>query len=484
MKNKISRKKNSCPSGNIRKVNLFLIIFILGLIIGAIFLGKFDYYKIKLFSIGIIIAISVPFFFLLLFIMVSNEFKGLDTGRKCYEFLHTYSQRISLFLTVTILILFIVLSPLRDYVSNMKNLLHIIMFVFLVWFAKFIIIKQIELSSLVQKIENLLNFASYNPIFSTKDTFKEVVKNLSIIKASKHVLGFANKALDEISKMGFMQLDITFAQYTEYLIKLLNCSEDSILGTYTTRPKEIYEILENAKNEIDNQDAESDLQQTVRYIKKINIKFENMQSIKKKKIRIMILSCAEILKILTEAQSELSKGNQDKEIPEISWFLKNVCINFKVWWTTDDLFRSHFNDYLAGDNQFEKILVLPNKQISDHAYFDKEIIITWRKNIENLSTEESFGTLLINWTDKVSKKSDIILRKIEEIENGKNYQKPSGLFDSFEGLVKHIGKNANGNENVKKIKELFSDIESRLKENEGWDKSKYKIGWDFIRNIE
>lgn len=288
----------------------------------------------------------------------------------------------------------------------------------------------------------------YNPLYSTEYTFKDVIDRLHIISAPKIALEFSVKSLNNIAKYGFLKIDVSFAEYTRYLYRTIENSRKSIIGSFTFRPKVIYEDIKNTPNETDNNRLE--------YVKKINSKdYET-------KIRIVILSISEIEQILDDAKNSMINNYPTliHEIPEIKWFTDKFSKKFQVFWTTREFFYEH---YINNESEEIKHLIsLPNHSISDFAIFDSDLFITWRKNMENIHDLSEYGTLLLSWNIHVNRFSDYFT-------NGKSFNIPNHMYSKFLSLVYTLRKTN------PKINELITDIEKMKEDGLGWDSRNYGL---------
>lgn len=274
------------------------------------------------------------------------------------------------------------------------------------------------------------NLVKYNPLYSTEHTFKDVVDRLHSVSVSSIALEFSKKSLEQIAKLGFLKIDVSFAEYTRYLFRIIENSSKSIIGSFTFRPKLIYDEMYKIKRKEDNP--------RLAYIEMINTKKYNF------KIRFVILSIDEIEQILTDALNEMGKnGNYIfEDLPEIKWFKENFSKEFNIFWTTKNLFYEHFVD--KENDQIKKIISLPDHNITDFAIFDDNFFVSWRKNIDNKNDLSEYGTLLISWNENIDKIANYFSNKQSYVTNR--------LYSDFNSLASNLSNS------YPQIKILLSNI--------------------------
>jgi hypothetical protein len=283
----------------------------------------------------------------------------------------------------------------------------------------------------------LEHIIKYNPIYAASDTFKksmlELVKLNSIGLATK----FSHESLEQMGKLGYLKIDVSFYNYTKYLHEVIESSKQSVIGSITVRPKDLYNMIKQ-----DNYKYYSE------YIDLLNKKKDFNRK------RIIILSVKEIIKILQDANSELQENESGMlHIPEIMWFQEKINFNFEMYWTTDTLFMSN---YISQIKEIEKLVCLYNNKITDFAIFDGQLLISWRLSLESREDLEDYGTLLLSWKPKVAE-----FNKIFYVPNKSEYQAKK-LFPNFNDLINFLKNSRNKNEDLQKIRDLITEIENKL----------------------
>lgn len=339
----------------------------------------------------------------------------------------------------------------------------------------------------VERIHTNLNT---HPIFASKDSFKIIIEKLLELKSTKELaMHFALESLEQISTTAFVKIDISFKEYTKKLLDFIERTNNSIIGTYTFRPKKLYDELVAKKNNKLKKD----------YIRKI--KNKEIDS----KIRVVVFELEEILKILEDAfylkdsdgnylcvdifnindtQIKLKKESEDyskKDLPEIDWFVKQVVgENNIVRWTLTPVFLNFID--LKGKL---KDIINPsdNKNImSDFAIFDKEILITWREDSHEITKnvfQDSKGTLLMNW----SVSTDYLSDKINSLSFDGTLQNSectyiTKSFDELLEIINTIDIEISASLNIRadslqKFKLLFAKLKEKRIEGYKWKNDEY-----------
>lgn len=316
-----------------------------------------------------------------------------------------------------------------------------------------------KLNKQIIDLDSALLKVNKHPIIRSNDDFKPVIESLFKLGKTKDVaLEFSFNCLQQISKTGFIQIDIPFKVYSKMLEELTDKSTNEIIGTFTLRPNSVYKELIDIreKNEIN-------------YLRSINEKKDKVN-------RIIVFEVEEINKILIDSiyQEEYIKNNNElyrteyipprntsrnnffkprlndntydlTETPEIIWFNDNLKAN-KTFWTITPEFLNNINL----EDSLSKIIAPCGKEhfMTDFGIFEGEILLIWRENASRYLDKNKFtGTLIMTWGKKVSDLNkklinfniddtpfifstfDDLLKKLNEVTNDKA---PSHLIDKQE----------------------------------------------------
>lgn len=305
--------------------------------------------------------------------------------------------------------------------------------------------KEADLKSQIEQVQNLTDninkindrLIKYNPLYSTEATFKNAIDHLQDVSVADVALDFSIESLKQIGKLGFLKIDVSFGDYTQKLFDIVWKSKSSVLGSFTFRPKLIYDEIQS------NSDAENN--SNLKYLKLLNEKtYTN-------KIRLVILSKDEIKEILNDALVSMSNTENAtlSEIPEVNWFKEQASKGFKVFWTSKNMF---YNQFVAHEQEeIKKLISLPDNTVTDFAIFDGDLLITWRKSVENKSDMAEYGTLLISWNRSITK-----FHKEMSIDD--SHQSAKHLYTDFMALVNRIKiEDSNIKDLVDKIKVMKRD---------------------------
>lgn len=289
-----------------------------------------------------------------------------------------------------------------------------------------------KLTDDINKINERL--IKYNPLYATESTFKNAIDHLRDVSVADVALDFSIDSLKQMGKLGFLKIDVSFGDYTHKLFEIVEKSRTSVIGSFTFRPKLIHDEIRANPDPSNNSN--------LKYLTLLKAKsYQN-------KIRLIILSKKEIKEMLNEALSSMDNSGFGtlNEIPEVLWFNAQVSEGFKVFWTSKDMFYSQF----VKDEQDEirKLISLPDNTITDFAIFDSDLLITWRKSIENKTDMAEYGTLLISWNRMITKFHNEICK-----EN--SHQSAKHLYTDFMALVNRMKKD----DNI--IKDIVDKIEEK-----------------------
>lgn len=281
-------------------------------------------------------------------------------------------------------------------------------------------VRLMDISSHVEKELSVIeNYISHNPVFTCKDSHKQLVENLPSVCAKDCVLAFFKDTFKQVETKGLINIDTTMIDYTNKLKDIAGDTKCSIIGTYTSRPLETYkhrdDELIKAYNDTLNKMAKDG---------KVSI------------IRIVVLSDSEIQKIHKENKELVCEvENSSNKMSEVEWFEK--CWNtdkITVLWTSENKFKEFFSSC----PQFSDLVLFAGQKIADFAIFDKKLYVTWRKydtkNIKQLSQE--YGNMILNWNNLINDLSYFFTK--DNLLNGLY------AFDSFEKLYSSMPQKQNG----------------------------------------
>jgi hypothetical protein len=296
-----------------------------------------------------------------------------------------------------------------------------------------------KLTDNINKINDRL--IKYNPLYSTEATFKNAIDHLQDVSVADVALDFSIESLKQMGKLGFLKIDVSFGDYTQKLFDIVGKSKSSVLGSFTFRPKLIYDEIQSNSNAENNSN--------LKYLKLLNEKtYTN-------KIRLVILSKDEIKEILNDALESLTNTVDATliEIPEVNWFKEQASKGFKVFWTSKNMF---YNQFVSNEQEeIKKLISLPDNTVTDFAIFDGDLLITWRKSVENKSDMAEYGTLLISW-------NRLITKFHKEMSKNDLHQSAKHLYTDFMALVNKLKADDTS------IKDLVDKIEAKKKGNHKW----------------
>jgi hypothetical protein len=310
--------------------------------------------------------------------------------------------------------------------------------------------KELDLQTQISKLQNLTDninkindrLIKYNPLYSTEATFKNAIDHLQGISIADVALDFSIESLKQMGKLGFLKIDVSFGDYTQKLFEIVMKSKNSVLGSFTFRPKLIYDEIQS------NPDSENNC--NLKYLKLLNEKdYSN-------KIRLVILSKEEIIGILADAYANMENTENAKldQIPEVNWFVKHASCGFKVFWTSKNMF---YNQFVANEqDEIKKLISLPDNTVTDFAIFDSDLLITWRKSVEIKSDMAEYGTLLISWNRSITQFH-------KEMSKDDSHQSAKHLYTDFMALVNRIQFEDSN------IKDLADKIKAKKKDGYKWE---------------
>ncbi len=285
--------------------------------------------------------------------------------------------------------------------------------------------KEFDLQTQISKLQNLTDninkindrLIKYNPLYSTEATFKNAIDDLQGISIADVALDFSIESLKQMGKLGFLKIDVSFGDYTQKLFEIVVKSKKSVLGSFTFRPKLIYDEIQSNPNSENN----------------CNLKYLNLLNDKvySNKIRLVILSKEEIIEILSDAYASMKNTENATldQIPEVNWFMKHASCGFKVFWTTKNMF---YKQFVANEREeIKKLISLPDNTVTDFAIFDSDLFITWRKSVEIKSDMAEYGTLLISWNRSITQFHN-------EMSKDDSHQSAKHLYTDFMALVNRI----------------------------------------------
>lgn len=286
-------------------------------------------------------------------------------------------------------------------------------------------IKLMNISNHIEvELSTIKKYISHNPVFTSKDSHKQLVENLPSVCAKDCVLTFFKDTFKQVETKGLINIDTTMIDYTNKLKDIAGGAKHSIIGTYTNRPLETYEHRNDS------------------LIKEYNETLKRMATSENVNIiRIVVLSDLEIQKIQAGNKNLVCEvENSSSKINEIEWFEK--CWNTEkitVLWTSENKFKEFFSFHA----NLSDLVLFAGQKIADFAIFDEKLYVTWRKydtrNIKQLSQE--YGNMILNWNNLINDLS------ITFTEN--NLLSGHYVFDSFEKLYSSMPQKQNGKKSGK-----------------------------------
>ncbi|MBC8180529.1 hypothetical protein H8E88_05330 [candidate division KSB1 bacterium] len=400
---------------------------------------------------------------------------GCMISNRLRQFLLKNSKYFTLTYTLILILGFIVINSTPNELFQKNLSKHVVMYlnlllVVIIWLVTFVVQNKVRIESDIEYFEKLKEHFPFNPIITTKSTFKKVISNLLKIKTKELALEFAIDSLNEISKTAFVKMDVSLSDYTQKLETLVKGSDRRIIGTYTFRPEELYTEIKNIQ---DVKMQTNDIKELIEYINIFNAK----SLIQDDKIRIVVFEPQVLKAILNDAINQMEKDLEDNSdrIPEIGWFVEKISKGAKLKWTSTEFFLKCFsnNGNIILPEDIKKIINPAENCITDFAIFDDEILITWRENHPSIKSKSSDidkdkGTLLMSWTDNVPEISKL-LEDIVKQQNNKYY-----LFDTFEQFLDFIKTNNLGYK-YEEIKTLYEQLLAKMGDGYGWNKNQYQL---------
>ena len=258
-----------------------------------------------------------------------------------------------------------------------------------------------DYKNLKAKFESQINIILDNPILKTKQSLDSVTASLFGIcnhKLRSLVHDFVIESLEGIEGRGAVQINATFSDYTMLLGKFMKTAK-SVIGTFTSRPKEIEKLTEEEC-----------------FNKYLNI----LKNHKSKVQRICVLEKKEIIDI----QSEDWKSNEG--LSEVEWFLENVPSNGKTKWAETQSFLQNIPSGTVNTIIPERV----NKMV-DFAIFD-DVLLRWSPD-ENYSDGASLtqiGCIVVIVGEKTQELKRALMQYM--ISDGSGYHSFDDLFDAFQ----------------------------------------------------
>lgn len=291
---------------------------------------------------------------------------------------------------------------------------------------------------LIHSIINMIEFNAMYPkmrlhLHSVLGLLKDVAALLDEVhqldRGKRSVsLSIAIKSLNSLTEKGFIEVDVPYYDFLDYIKALSKETDKKIFGTSTLRrPKEL-------AND---------------YLSKgyLNILLENKR---RKMVRVTVLSNEDVVTVVQEALTNLRSGNGSpgctsiNDIPEIEWWVRvanevsyRKCmtpdIQLKgtriVLWTTHSVAVKE-----SDDNHLVQSSMRPGT-IDDYAVFDDAVVIKFREN-----RDVAKGILFLTWGANIlrqyTKSSDKIKTALEP--RSALTLGDLGLYTSFQELLKNI----------------------------------------------
>lgn len=298
--------------------------------------------------------------------------------------------------------------------------------------------EQNVLEKTMECLESTSKNIAVHPLLNTTNELNSIFSSLLNVKYNtKDVVKFVQLSFNDILNKGFVRIDASFSEYSNFLGSLMSKSQD-IVGSYSVRPCYLQNVLTRPCG--------------VTYLKEYVEKVNHSQS---KIKRICVFSIEDINNILideclNEAVAVKVKEKRtfpsgrkreplfrcqisSKEKPkEIKWFEDNIKSSQCIWTLSGQFF-----DYINRDST--KIVASKDsfRKFWDFAIFDSEVLVIWRDNDifrGEINSEDPSGTIVV----AIGKQVQNFYSEIQGITNESNsaYVKPSfnELIVSLEGL--------------------------------------------------
>jgi len=310
---------------------------------------------------------------------------------------------------------------------------------------------------LVHTIVNIIEFNAKYPkmrsfLYSALGVFKDVASFLdeayNLDRGKRNIsLSFAINSLKGLTEKGFIEVDVPYYAFLDYIKNLSNQTREKIFGTSAIRrPKEM---------------AQDDFSKG--YLK---ILLENKS---RKLVRVTILTEEDIRKIIQEALDNLQPYSGSppatpiniKDIPEIEWWVTYANeISYRGLMTPDIRWESNrillWTIKEKDDNKLVESSLRPGT-IDDYAVFDDAVVIKFREN-----RDVKRGILFLMWGIRIAPYRESWDKIREALTTGSALQLGDlGLFASFYDLLANLDLTINIS-SYEVICSHFSDTEVLL----------------------
>ena len=338
----------------------------------------------------------------------------------------------------------LVIGCLSSFIPT-HSLIQSIMIGFLTTGLGFVIQVQIDIMRFFR------NEVEHNPIIMALPEISKKIQEIPDLFTKNGSVDFAVDSLKKMSDEGFIQFNVEMKDYIKYLIVLVENTKNFIYGTNIFRPEEIIKMINSKTSGI------TEYLKTIREYKC------------KQKTRIVVLSKNDIQEIIQAAVTALTKQSgkieycRDEFIPEIVWYLREICgwqsqniQKIDLLWTTHDLAieRIQYNNLPLSETSMN--------EIDDYAIFDNQILFLYDHNEKTLNR----GTMLLQWdlkptkTSKVGKYLEPFQNIADDLPRG-TIDGSKNLFSSFSELMNNIkwGKERIRINGSSEIKSQFSALD-------------------------
>ncbi len=243
-------------------------------------------------------------------------------------------------------------------------------------------------------------------------------------------LSFAIRSLNGLTKRGFLEVDIRFYDFLDYVQKLSRETARKIFGTSTVRrPKEL------AMHEFSKKYLAALLANADHKLMRVTVLDRNhvTEIVKEAIEKLEVISPPrppkEPIHDFPEVEWWTTKGNQ---VPYISKMKPNVNLDSKriLLWTTHEIALAR-----SGDNNLIQSTLRPGTT-DDYAVFDDTVVLKFREN-----SDVERGILFLLWGAARVEEYTKSFIQVETALNPKTTLSLSdlGLFASFYELLANIG---------------------------------------------
>ena len=265
-----------------------------------------------------------------------------------------------------------------------------------------------EYGKVKETLDNQLDIFTNHPILKNKESMDNVMRSMIEISNEnlrKSVRTFFNDSFGDIEKHGAVRINASFSDYTDLLGTFMENAE-SIIGTFTTRPKEIQRHKDDSSVQ--------------RYLKILKQNKDRVQ-------RICVLEVEEIQGIgrdIKKQKNSKPKNRTKGEKNEVEWFLDSVPSKVNPRWDETKAFLEKLNK-----NAIYSIIPPLVLKMVDFAIFDN-ILLRWSPD-ENYASPSSLtqrGAIIV----LVGNKAQELRKTLEEYlkDDTKNG------FSTFDDLYK------------------------------------------------